>query len=86
MADTLSPTEPCRSCRAPIVWAKTRLKLIPLDPEPSVHGTVAVNHQDGVLHAIVITKGQRRALNAAGRSLYLAHFVSCPHAGDWRKR
>ncbi|WP_213573302.1 hypothetical protein [Rhodococcus sp. USK13] len=83
----LQPAEPCRSCRAPIVWAKTQQpKPIPLDPEPSENGNVATYLVDGVLHANVILKAQRAALNAAGRPLYLAHFVSCPHASDWRKR
>ncbi len=77
----------CRSCRAPVVWAIAESgKQIPVDPTPDLHGNLAIHTAGGVHRAEACSRPRAAALHAAGVPLYLAHFVNCPHAGNWRKR
>ena len=88
-AGDLGPTEPCKTCRAPIVWAQTTTagKPMPLNPTPSEHGNVNVSIVAGVPVATVIGRpAARAAMRANGMPLYLSHFTDCPHAHDWRTR
>lgn len=68
----------CRSCAAPIIWARstTTGALMPLDAEP---------HEDGnceLVDAGVIVHGADRPMFAG--PLHLTHFVTCPDADAWR--
>jgi hypothetical protein len=69
----------CRSCGAEIIWCRTPAgKAIPIDPGPVDGGNVTVS-QDlfGGWIATVVGHGQGD---------HVAHFATCPHANDWRKR
>ena len=73
-------TDVCRSCKAPILWAKTENgRLIPLDPEPDAAGNVAL--VDGV--AVVLTA--RVLERIRGATLHRSHFATCPYADDHRR-
>jgi len=71
----------CRSCDAPLLWARTeRGRRIPLDPEPYTGpepGGLFVLRDDV---AIAVSPGAFE-----GEPLYRSHFVTCPHANDWRR-
>lgn len=80
----------CRSCKAPIVWAKTvELRSIPLDA--TADGSLVV-FGDGNL----ADTGRRAPGGAkttmvvryvdAGEGRYRSHFASCPDSSNWRKR
>lgn len=69
----------CRSCGAPIIWAKTKSgKRIPLNADPDPAGNVML--EDGI--AVVLGKGA-----APGPTVrrYTSHFANCGQAGLWRK-
>jgi hypothetical protein len=71
-------TDLCRSCAAPIVWARTnRGKMMPIDPAPRSDGNLVYI---GVGVVEVVT-GERLPLEER----YVAHFVTCPQAGKWRR-
>jgi len=75
----------CRSCGAEIRWAKTEAgKSIPLDAAPRPDGNVHV--YDGV--AYVLSPGGQPILEhrAHGDKLYVSHFVTCPDAGEHRRK
>lgn len=70
----------CRSCGAPIRWAKTTNgEAIPLDPAPVTGGNIELC--DGVAH--VFTPGQIALFQ---RERFVSHFVTCPHAAQWRRK
>lgn len=67
----------CRSCRAPIVWARTlKGRRIPLDPEPGPAGNLVIN--DGV----AITA----PADAPAGIRFTSHFATCEFAHTHRKR
>ncbi len=69
----------CRTCEAPVLWAETAAgKKMPLDAVPVPTGTMAYVH--GKCWPVT---AEDRKLH---RELYTSHFVTCPHAGDWRRR
>ena len=78
----------CASCRAEIVWATTtKDKPIPLEPASTPNGNLAVYQVDGGgLRAVIVQGPRRDAMRDCGQPLYLSHFVSCPHADEWRTR
>jgi hypothetical protein len=70
----------CKSCGAPIRWAKTEAgKRIPLDPEPRPNGNLLV--QDGI--AYVHEPGDATDFD---QQYYVSHFATCPNADSHRKR
>lgn len=72
----------CKSCSAPIIWAKTaKGKAMPLDAEPSAKGNIAL--ADGV--AVYLTKDALAQAAGWGTPLFLSHFVSCPQAARHRR-
>ncbi len=63
----------CRSCRAPIVWAKKADgKPMPLDQVPPSVGNVRIENG-------FVVVGKR------GTGPYQPHFVTCPDAEEWRR-
>jgi hypothetical protein len=63
-------TSRCRSCRAEIVWVKTRAaKLMPLDAKPEKRWVLGEGDQSARLV-----------------DTYVSHYASCPDAETWRKR
>lgn len=68
-------TATCRSCGAPIIWARTvNGKAMPLDAEPTDAGNVSL--VNGVAYV-----GEQLALPPC----YTSHFATCPDAPGWRK-
>lgn len=82
----LPDPQPCKSCRADIVWAKTfKGEQIPVNPTPTENGNLALHEQGGVLYAGLVTRAKQPAMAEAGYPLYLSHFVDCPNAKEWRR-
>nr|MDT0658065.1 hypothetical protein [Micromonospora sp. DSM 115978] len=79
------PTEPCRSCAAPIIWAssETTLKPMPVNAEPSKDGTVQLIKRDGEAPIARVLKVAQRF---GRKDLRLSHFADCPDAPQWRAR
>ncbi len=77
----------CRSCGAPIRWAKTAAgKRMPLDVEPTRDGNVQLGWVGGEQVAIVLTREADRAgCLVDGIPLYLSHFVTCPDSAALRR-
>jgi hypothetical protein len=75
----------CRSCKAPIRWARMigSGKPNPLDVDPSDQGNVVI-HEDG--RAEALNREQVAEARAAGATLYLSHFATCPDRQTWRDR
>ena len=70
----------CRSCNAPIIWARTASnKLMPLDAEPTVLGNCVL--ENGVV--TVLGLGDAVPQNAP---IYRSHFATCPTARKNRAR
>jgi uncharacterized protein GlcG (DUF336 family) len=79
--------ESCRSCDAPIIWAVTASTLKPMPVDAAVvakGGNVALEYRSDDMQPLA------RVLPVAkqfGRTnLRQSHFVTCPHAGQWRRR
>jgi hypothetical protein len=76
----------CRSCDAPIRWAKTAAgKRMPLDVEPVRTGNVQLGHVGGEEVAIVVGPADAVAAQAAGHEIYTSHFATCPNAAAHRR-
>jgi len=87
----------CRSCGAPIVWARTPAgKLMPLDVTPTTAGNVILHMgpERGQATAHVETAAESATRRAhpipAAQLAYVPHFATCPnakvHRGGGRKR
>jgi hypothetical protein len=84
----------CRSCHAPIVWARTTTgKSIPVDAEDMGGWTSPTRFDDGNLRPTgerVPSKGGATTMvvevvtPGSGR-FYRSHFASCPDALSWRR-
>lgn len=67
-------TEPCRSCKAPVIWVRTtKGKMMPLNAEPDPNGSFAII--DGVAEPARLFDQTR----------YTSYFATCPQAKQWRK-
>lgn len=71
----------CRSCGAPIAWAKTPTgRSMPVDFAPVANGNVVLfDGPDGLLAVVAYASA------APGKPRHQAHFVSCPYAAEHRK-
>ncbi len=80
----------CRSCTAPIVWARTRAgKSMPLDRDPVVDGNVTVVGWDGAVAAStpIVVVGQLGLEDVPmSEWRYVSHFSTCPDAASHRRR
>ena len=73
----------CKSCGAPIFWAKTIKGMpMPIDGEPSPRGNIVIS-EEGV--ALVYRDPSAVAPRYADEPRYLSHFATCPNADDHRK-
>lgn len=80
------PSDECRSCKAPIVWAKTRTgKDMPIDAEPRPDGNIRLTVRGGQPYADVLSAA-RIATSTSWGALRTSHFVTCAQAGQWRTR
>lgn len=77
--------EACRSCGAPLIWARTeKSRWLPLDAEP-------VTARFGASLFVLRERDQPKPLAVAipptvfpDEPAYQAHFATCPHADKWR--
>lgn len=74
----------CKSCAAPIVWARTRSgKSIPLDRDPVAHGNITIVDQGP---PPLVAVGQLELGDVAQSTFrYQSHFSTCPDAGAHRR-
>ena len=83
----MQATSECRSCRAPIVWARTAFNgtPIPVNPDPTDDGNLLVElfGEGDRLVATVLPPGDVRITE---ETTYTSHFVTCPDGDQWRKR
>lgn len=74
----------CRSCQAPIVWAKTTPgdRSIPLDANDD--GTAMVVDNGNL---VLVDDPERTVVRyvKAGEGRYQTHFASCPQAAEHRR-
>lgn len=76
----------CRSCSLPIRWVLTMEgKRMPLDPEPYEAGNVWIDHYEGGMPVVGVAR-DRAQVPPAEALVYVSHFVTCPHADEWRKK
>jgi hypothetical protein len=70
-------TDRCRSCGAPIIWAKhiKTEKWMPLDEAKRL---------DGVRFILSELRGEQRAHVATKCAGHPSHFASCAQAAEWR--
>jgi len=76
----------CLSCHAPVVWAQTeRGKRIPIDREPRPDGNLVLLGDilagQGTLFAAIFDP-----IRHTGKTRFVSHFATCPHAGEHRRR
>lgn len=79
----MAPSEisTCRSCSAPIVWARTSSeKLMPVDPEPTPDGNLVLFRDYADEWRVQVVGG------ADDRPRHRPHFATCPDAEGWRRR
>lgn len=73
----------CRSCDAPIVWAKTAAnRRMPVDPDPHPAGNIRFVSDD-----LIDILGKKAANEAriSGADLHRSHFATCSNADGHRK-
>jgi len=72
----------CKSCGAPIRWAKTiKGRPIPLDPDPSPRGNIVLSDEGT---ALVYNSPGAIAPRYTDDPHYLSHFATCPNAESHR--
>lgn len=77
----------CRSCGAPIVWARsvTTGRALPVDADPTPTGNLRLTPgHDGRPRAEVT--GPPSLLDTEDGDRYVSHFATCPNADDHRTR
>jgi hypothetical protein len=78
----------CRSCRRPILWARTPAgRRIPIDPIPVAEGNIVlVDTHPATGHdryqARILTAGEQPP---PGTLRYVSHFATCPDASTHRR-
>lgn len=76
-------SERCRSCGAPIFWAKNARtgRAAPIDAHPDTSGPIAVE-ADGTYRVLPADERHGRFPDAPR---YTNHFQTCPQAKSWRR-
>jgi len=89
----------CRCCDAEIIWATTEKgKPIPVDSEPVADGNIRLEErrhavygrgplvrEEIVLTAVYTHPGEGSPFHGTS-PLYVSHFATCQHSGEWRKK
>jgi hypothetical protein len=75
---------PCRSCRAPIFFARILAsgKPVPIDPEPVADGNLVLVDPEGQC-VNVLTPAEVPSYAGAK---FQTHFRTCPDAKGWRRK
>lgn len=76
----------CRSCKAPLLWARTEAtgKAIPLDAEPHPDGNVIIVREGARDVARVLGPLEVAALDPS-MERFMPHFQSCPNGSEFRR-
>ena len=78
----------CRSCEAPIIWARNQQtdRLMPLDAKPVATGTLLLDPPPRSGEPVLVTSSHAlyAARVVAGEPLYVSHFATCPNAAAHR--
>lgn len=81
--------EACRSenCKAPVIWARTENRAMPVDAAPSAVGNVRLFQAQGFTYARVVTKDEAERMRRDPKAVPLrtSHFATCPDSAKWRK-
>lgn len=74
----------CRSCGAPITWARSvpGARPMPLDPEPNEAGNVALERG----RARVLAGDALTVHRSLGLPAYMPHHATCPQGRHWKAR
>lgn len=73
----------CRSCHAPVMWARGRKGAdIILDPDPLPNGNIIFVDGDQTRYLGFETK--KEFPDWETRDRYASHFSTCPEADEWR--
>ncbi|HKE66002.1 MAG TPA: hypothetical protein VKB59_15305 [Micromonosporaceae bacterium] len=76
----------CRSCGKPVLWVETANgKRMPVDPEPSPRGNLWLSFDPDRAAFTAHTAARGNGDEPASVARYVAHFVTCPQADDWRR-
>lgn len=80
--------KPCDRCGVQIIFAQSRStgKWMPVDDEASELGNVRLDLEASPITATVLAGDNLANARAAGERLHLSHFVTCPHAQEFRRR
>jgi hypothetical protein len=76
----------CRSCKAPIIWARTEKgRRIPLDAKPTAGGNLLLERRE-YLEPLAVYKSpdERAAMN--NTQFFISHFATCNDSAKWRKK
>jgi hypothetical protein len=81
----------CRSCEASIYWVFTEHgKRMPIDADPSAAGNVVLTVRLGGRIAVVLPPESlfedEAITELRQQARYTSHFVTCPHADEWRSK
>jgi hypothetical protein len=81
------PTATCRSCNAPVIWARSASsgRLMPVDREPVDGGNVLVTRGPSGFTATVVGKQPQPNLFGDDGPRYTSHFATCPNADTHRR-
>lgn len=73
----------CRSCKAPIFFARSRVsaRLNPINTDSDPSGNITLDPQpDGFPFYDVLTGMLLDQARTEGQTLFLSHFATCPNA------
>jgi hypothetical protein len=77
------PGDRCKSCNAPIFWARTdKGRAMPLDLKPVAGASIIVTGPTTDLRAHVLKDGEVDH----GFVRYTSHFATCPQAKQHRRK
>ena len=93
MSNAKLPTGRCRSCGAPILWARMKNtgRAIPLDEKPTPDGNLWASQKTGpkgielVVHFAPDKNAPRQDVLDRERRRWVSHFATCPNATKHRR-
>jgi len=83
----VNTTEACKSCGAPILWAKTEQgHKIPIDEGPTLDGNIAIQPTDDRKGWLAFVAGPLEAVPGSSSIRRKSHFATCPNAAKHRRK
>ncbi|MET8908358.1 hypothetical protein [Micromonospora sp. NPDC004551] len=75
-------TSPCGSCQRQVIWTVTENnKRMPVDPQPTPDGSVALTADGADVRSRVVEAKFR----FGRKDLHRSHFANCPNAAQHRR-